>query len=122
MNSDDMFENAEIISRYTSEQAADDGYLVAVDKHGEPRINFFTRSVCEKCLLPYAKKSSDFPDLVRNLKCTVICGIIRAGKKIQLQPDFKFLDTFYEVKINGWKFWLCQNETGSYTLLFPEDY
>ena len=122
MRNEDLFENAEIISKYTSEQATEDGFLVKVDQHGDPCINFFTRRVCELCLLPYAKKSSEFPDLVRNLKCTVFREIIKHGKNVQLLPNFKLLDTFYQVKINGWKFWLCQNETGGFTLLFPEDY
>lgn len=122
-NQDGIFDDAEIISQYTSKQAENDGYLIRVDLLGEPRINFFTRNVWQLCIEPYAQqKRSEVPDLVKNLKRAVIHEIIKAGKQVQLLPDLKLLDWFYSVKVNDWEFFLCQNETGSYTLLFPEDY
>jgi hypothetical protein len=34
----------------------------------------------------------------------------------------KGADWFYKVKLDGQDYFVAQNETGAYTLMFPEDY
>jgi len=40
---------------------------------------------------------------------------------IEIQK-LKRQDWFFNVEVRGWDLFCCQNESGGYTLMFPEDY
>ena len=42
-------------------------------------------------------------------------------RKQYLKADKK-ADWFYSIEARGWKLFVAQNETGKFTLMFPEDY
>jgi len=109
------------ISVYTSDQAEDDGFLVRIKDND---INYMTRSVFDECIDKFLIKDDDgnvlngFPTAL-NLMYKLISSVKAEVVKIQNE---KGLDWFYSIEARGWKFFVCQNETGKYTLMFPEDY
>lgn len=135
----------EVISRYTSEQGEQDGILVKTDN---PIINYITRTVYERCIEPFIEASAltkmslaNKPTMLKTEigKKELIFNIqIPEAEKKRAERELinKLLDTaitqikalkkedwMYELPdCRGWKLWVCQNETGKYTLMFPEDY
>lgn len=134
----------DVISTYTSEQATEDGILIKTDNK---IINFITATVYEKCISPFIeplamtklslankpiseKISIGSKEFIVNLKIT------DADKKKAEQELVKKLiesaileilktkrqDWFYNIEVRGWDLFCCQNESGSYTLMFPSDY
>lgn len=102
----------EPISVYTSNQAEEDGILVST---GHPLINYITHTVFERCIKPLITEDIDEANLTKKLIEDSIFEI----------KKFKHPDWMYAIKVRGcrgWKLWACQNETGKYTLMFPEDY
>ena len=109
------------ISVYTSDQAEDDGWLVKVKDND---INYMTRSVFDECIDKFLIKDDDgnvldYSPKLSNLMYKLISSVKAEVVKIQNE---KGLDWFYSIEARGWKFFVCQNETGKYTLMFPEDY
>lgn len=134
----------EPISVYTSNQAEEDGILVST---GHPLINYITHTVFERCIEPFIESSiktklslSNNPvnEIIEvgNKAFVINLKISDADKKKSEQELIKKLldsaiieiqklkrqDWMYEIECRGWKLWVCQNETGGYTLMFPEDY
>ena len=103
----------EPISIYTSEQAEADGILI---KTNHPLINYMTASVFHKCIEPFIINDNEIA-LTKKLIDSAIIEIKKQYLKANKQADW-----FYEFNCRGWKLWACQNETGRYTLMFPEDY
>lgn len=109
----------EVISAYTSEQAEADGVLIKTDN---PIINYVTRTVYSKCIEPFAvdghweqfAKSKEAYE--KRLLGKLLASAVIEVKKLNRQ------DWFYSIEARGWKFFIAQNETGKYTLMFPEDY
>lgn len=136
----------EPISVYTSEQATEDGILIKTDNK---IINYITHTVYSKCIEPFIEASvmtkrslSNKPisetievgkkSFVVTLKITdaekkkaekellnkLIASAILEVQKLHRQDWLYALDD-----CRGWKdMWVVQNETGKYTLMFPEDY
>lgn len=104
----------EVISKYTSEQGVEDGLLV--ETH-HPIINYVTANVYDKCIKPFAEPMKILGDKnpEKNLLDKLLFSVIIEMQK--LKPDW-----FYSIEARGWKFFVAQNETGKYTLMFPEDY
>jgi hypothetical protein len=116
-----------VISAYSSAQAEEDGMLVKVK---DDVINYMTNGVWGKCIEPFVIKDDDgkptkipgmrntYQDMVRKLVMRVKVAMvqqIQAGKA-------KAGDWFYKVEVSGWTFFIEQNETGRFTILFPEEH
>jgi type I site-specific restriction endonuclease len=99
----------EPISVYTSEQAEADGILI---KTGHPLINYITHTVFERCIEPFVTEDICEANLTKKLINSAISEIRKLNKQ----------DWFYNIQVRGWDLFCCQNETGGYTLMFPEDY
>ena len=99
----------ESISVYTSKQAEEDGILVAT---GHLLINYMTHTVFDRCIEPFVTEDIDEASLTKKLIEDAIFEIKKINK-----PDW-----MYAIKVRDWKLWVCQNETGAYTIMFPEDY
>lgn len=135
----------EVISSYTSEQGEQDGVLVKTDN---PIINYITATVYHECIEPFIETSALTNRVLANkpilpeteigkIKFVFNFKISEEEKKIAERGLLKKLldtaiaqikalkreDWMYELPdCRGWKLWVCQNETGKYTLMFPEDY
>lgn len=116
-NESDFF--GEVISSYTSEQAESDGLLI---KTGNKAINYITHTVFERCIEPlstdglWEKFASSKEEYQKKLLDKLIQSAIN---KIYIS---KRQDWFYNIEVHGWDLFCCLNETGGYTLMFPEDY
>lgn len=108
----------------TSSQAEKDGILVAT---GHPLINYITRTVYERCISLFSNEgmweqfASSKEKYERKLISKLIESVILEIQKQYLKANKKE-DWFYSVKVRGWKLFVSQNETGKFTLMFPEDY
>ena len=119
----------EPISVYTSAQAEEDGLLV---KTGDRVINYMTRAVYYRMV--EAKVPEPEPDvkakmtaldifLIDAKRYAIFRGLV-VGAKIEvlkIQKE-KRRDWFYKIALDGQDYFVAQNETGAYTLMFPEDY
>ena len=109
----------EPISVYTSSQAEEDGILVATEHR---LINYATRTVFERSISPFAidglweKFASSKEAYEKHLLAKLIESAILEVQKLKRQ------DWFYNINIRGWDLFCAQNETGGFTLMFPEDY
>ena len=111
MKNDDFW--GEPISVYLSEDAERDGILVRVP---DQNINYLTIGVYSRCIEPFL---DDEKTLESDLILKLVVSVKREAIKIQ---KAKGLDWFYNVEARGWRFFLVQNDTGKYTLMFPEEY
>jgi hypothetical protein len=109
----------EPISTYTSEQAEQDGILVAT---GNPAINYVTATVFHRCIEAcvidgiWQLSAPTKEEYTKMLLDRLIGSAIAEVKRLKRQ------DWLYEIDCRGWKLWVVQNETGKFTLMFPEDY
>jgi len=116
----DIFDN--VVLKYTSEQAEDDGYLFDVSKLNEKwekgLFNYVTTNLLSKGYLEENKiNTANLIDLLNQA--------LQIVKK--KSNDFKDFDYFFAGEIElplGKKqqIFIEQNETGKYTLLLPEDH
>jgi len=114
----------EPISVYTSEQAEDDGFLVRVA--GSKHINFLTDGVYTKCIEPFIIKDIEghilrgfsVKALMKKLVSRIETVIYQKVQEDKAVAD----DWFYSVEASGWKFFVAQNETGMFTVMFPSEY
>lgn len=118
------------ISVYTSVQAEEDGILVAT---GHPLINYITRTVYDRCIEPFIEASvmtklslanKPMDDISEAYKKKAERELIKKllNSAILEVQKLKRQDWFYNINCRGWDLFVCQNETGGYSLLFPEDY
>ncbi len=99
----------EPISVYTSAQAESDGILI---KTGNPKINYMTHTVYERLVKPFVSENINDAEIVKKLIEEAIIKIRKIGK-----PDW-----FYAVDVRDCRLFVALNETGAYTIMFPEDY
>ncbi|MBN1794250.1 MAG: hypothetical protein JW844_04740 [Candidatus Omnitrophica bacterium] len=104
---DDFWKDAEIIDAYTDEQAVDDGIVIPVSFG---IINRVTRPV--------------FDDFVKDEECDLARFNIFMDKAIEIFDSVrqKKDDWFYKVVVDEIPYFVCQNDTGYFTLMKPEDY
>ena len=110
-----------VISIYTADQAEEDGLLIKVK---DSDINYMTSAVYFDCIDKFLIKDEDGKILDGQQPAIVLINkLISSAKQavIEIQKT-KGTDWFYSIEARGWKFFVCQNETGKYTLMFPEDY
>lgn len=110
-----------VISTYTADQAEEDGLLIKVK---DSDINYMTSAVYFDCIDKFLLKDEDGKILNGQQPAIVLINkLISSAKQavIEIQKT-KGTDWFYSIEARGWKFFVCQNETGKYTLMFPEDY
>ncbi len=125
-NEEDEFTKfwGEPISIYTSVMAEQDGILIQT---GHPIVNYMTHTVHERCIAPFAVDGmwEQFAEsqiayevqLTRKLIDSAVEEIRKQWLKAKKKADW-----FYAIEVRGWKLWAAQNETGKFTLMFPEDY
>jgi hypothetical protein len=119
----------EPISVYTSEQAEEDGILVAT---GHKLINYITATVYSKCIEPFIESLAITRLSLANKPLEVTDADKKKAERelIKKLLDFAILeivklkrqDWFYNIEVRGWDLFCCQNETGGYTLMFPANY
>jgi len=116
------------ISVYTSEQASEDGFLVEIkdDEH----FNHMTSGVWKDCVDAFVIKDDNGKPLkglgfnnthkamMRKLLNRIRQDIVGQIRDKKARRD----DWFYKVNASGWTFFVAQNETAKFTLMFPEEY
>jgi hypothetical protein len=124
---DEVF--GEPISVYTSAQAEEDGLLV---KTNDKDINYMTRAVYDRMV--EAKVEEPEPEvkarmtaleiyLIDAKRYALFRGLVIGAKlEVMMIQREKGRDWFYKVRLDGQDYFVAQNETGAYTLMFPEDY
>ena len=109
---------------YTSEQAQDDGFLVGVA--GNKHINFLTNGVYTDCIEPFIMKDIEGKIIrgfsVKALMKKLVTRIEQAIYQQVQNEKAKAGDWFYSVEASGWKFFVAENETGMFTVMFPSEY
>lgn len=116
-----------VISTYTSAQAEDDGLLVRTN---DKDINYMTRAVYDReveAKMPDPETVVKMNQIERALndakRYTLFRGLVIAAKlEVMKIQRAKGCDCFYKIQLDGQDFFVAQNETGAYTLMFPEDY
>jgi len=100
-----------VISRYSDEQALEDGVLVSVP--GEGKVNRVTQAVFDHFTKPMGSSplTGDVTDLTR------LQEAIRALLKVELDEGGRRTGV-----CEGKELWLVPNEVAGFTLLFPGDY
>jgi len=111
----------EMIYSYSSQDGEEDGILfdiTQVEKSWENGLfNFVTTNLMHK---GYIKDKVNIPNLLDLLNQSI--GLVRKASK-----NFKEFDTFFSGMIelpdgSEQKVFICQNETGKFTIMLPEDY
>jgi len=114
----------DVISKYTDDEAVDDGLLVPVEDLLP--ITYMTAGVYAKCIEPFVLK-----DVItgRTIKGTspkaltkkLITRIISAVSLQISDGSAPSDDWMYKVDASGWEFFVVENQTG-FTVMFPEEY
>ena len=123
-----IFTQEDVISVYSSDQAADDGILFSVNESVILKNDFCnyitTNLLLEMDILKYDAKAGN--DVV---KVQMVIDLIEQAKAIMNREIFNKLETdhFYAGdvrKSNGEriKIFISENETGLFTLMLPSDY
>lgn len=119
-----IFKEEDVISTYTEKQAEDDGILVniiKINKKWEKGLfNYVTTNLMNKGYMDLKKEKLNIPCILDLLNCA---NYILKTKS----NNFKDFDTFFSGRIelpNGQKqeIFICQNSTGKFTIMLPEDY
>ena len=110
-----MFDEKDIICRYTSKEAEEDGILVNVSnlKVANWEINYATSNLLSKGYMTDGK-----------INLPAIADLLyQANKMLDTDYDCDFNADEIELP-NGEKqtIYVCRNETGFYTMMLPEDY
>lgn len=121
MNQKSIFDEAEIISEYTDNEAIEDGCILPL--LGNHRI---TRNAYEELKSHYQDKGySDY----KNNEFILFFGnevLVLSGFAIRNFNNGGILKTDYNFKVGNYKhskvLWLIPNELGGVTLMKPEDY
>lgn len=102
---DDFWEDAEVVFKYTDEQAVEDGVLIPVEFGDITRI---TRTILE-----------DFKgeDAVEEFLAFMNEVLKKFRENARKNPD----DYFQSIELAGRKYFICHNGNG-FTLMKPEDY
>jgi len=126
MNEDEIKELfGDVIYEYTSEQAVNDGFLVRIPK--ACAINLMTNGVYSQCIEPFVLRDVITQKIIRGtsplalmkkLVSRVEAAVLAQIKSGKAKRD----DWFYSVEASGWKFFVAQNESGKFTMMFPEEY
>ena len=112
----EMFGAEDVIFSYTSQQAAEDGILVKLSALGfnvEP-FNYVTNNLLSK---GYLGEDEPHLEAIDGLLNEAILIMAHAGKGDWLYSGEIALPSGEMQKI-----FICQNETGKFTLMLPEDY
>jgi len=120
-----------VIFKYSLEQAEEDGVLVNIEKINPNwkagPFNYITANLLNKGYVAGEGKLDPHSGTPYNIKRIV--DLLNQGLKIlkAKTDNFKKFGAFFEDSIelpNGEKerIFICQNETGKFTMLLPEDY
>lgn len=104
---DDFWEDAEVISVYTDEQAIDDGILMPVS-FGE--INLVTDGIVQMFSNKGIFSIDEFNRFMNE-----------AAKKLDEQRKRKS-DWFYSIQIDKDNYFIAENGSNGFTLMKPEEY
>ena len=104
---DDFWENAEVVFKYTDTDAVEDGVLMPVS-FGE--INLATVGIVQKF-----SEHGIFEIETFNSFMTKAAGLLSEQQKIKE-------DWFYSVVIEGKTYFIAENGSDGFTLMMPEEY
>ena len=115
----------EVISSYTSDNAISDGSLVDLRViFGEKGIfNYVTSGLLAHGYLKQDDIGQEYID-----QANLVDLLFQARKIVKRKSkNFEEMDSFFSGRIElpsgeRTKIFICQNETGDYTLMLPEDY
>jgi hypothetical protein len=119
-----MFDDENIIFRYTSSQAEADGILFDVTRINKAwengLFNYVTTNLLNQCGYMDGEGQINIPNIIDLLNQ---CNQIVRRKS----DNFKDFDTFFDGQIElpsgkKQKVFIGQNETGKFTIMLPEDY
>jgi hypothetical protein len=121
-DSENLFEESDLVYKYTSEQAEEDGVLFDISKAnpllGRGRFRYITVNLLKSGYL-----NGDEVNAAGLLDLTNQCLLIVQ----HASNNFKDPDWFYSGSVElpsgkMQKVFIAQNETGKYTIMLPEDY
>jgi len=127
-----MFDESDIVFRYTSDEAEEDGILFDITrlkpewKNG--MFNYVTTNLLSKGYMEIVPDVfGDYKDLEFNMPA--LLGLLNQALNIvrSKSNNFKDADWFFSGKIElqdgtHQEIFIAQNETGRMTLMLPEDY
>ena len=128
MNKNNLFTAADVVSVYSSEQATEDGILFNLSESVFFKNKYFsfvtTNLLLDLNILAYnSEKQMDV------INTSMLLDLIEQAKRIVLNKIQETLsdDHFYSGVVRSSKnesirIFICQNETGLYTLMLPSDY
>jgi len=107
MTEKDFWDDAEVVFRYTDEQAVEDGVLIPVS-FGE--INLVTDEIVHM----FSEKGIFSIDEFNRF-------MSEAARKLNEQRKKKS-DWFYSIEIDSKKYFIAENGSNGFTLMKPEEY
>lgn len=121
-NTSGFFEEADIVSQYTSEEAEEDGILFDVTKLNKDWERGFFRYTTTN-LLSQGYMNGDEVNMANLLDLLNQCVAIVKKASYDFQKSDWFYSGFIELPSGAkQEIFIVQNETGKYTIMLPEDY
>lgn len=126
MDYSQLFNEKDVIYTYTSQQAEEDGILIKLATFYSPwdksLFNYATRNLLSKGYMEEIKDKLAFN--VPNILDLMVqaTGIVGKQSKDFTVPDHFFSGTIELPSGCKQQIFICQNETGRFTLMLPEDY
>lgn len=116
-----MLEDMEIISSYGVEQACEDGEMVRVDNiFGltiSPGIWAMTNGVWAAI-----EKKTDARTMPQRVVPFLNDAFMVVIAKLQRKPDEYLITKGLEGNVTGRDVWIAKNESGGWTIMFPDEY
>ena len=128
MNKNNIFNSSDVVSIYTSDEATEDGILFDLSKSSffkNEHFNFVTTNLLSDLnILSFSSKLNS--DVINT---PMLLDLLEQAKRIVLNKIRETLteDTFYSGIVRSQdnqsiRIFICQNETGLFTLMLPSDY
>jgi hypothetical protein len=116
---DKLFEESDVISKYNSEQATKDGFLLDLSVLPlKPKNGIFSHITTTLLSKGYFEENSSIRTInLIDLLNQAVQIIRRAGKQDWFYSGIIELPSGAQQKI-----FIAQNETGKFTIMLPEDY
>ena len=121
---DEFFSDAAVVSVYTTDQATEDGILLDIRKVNPEwergMFSHITMNLLASCGYVNDDDTLNIPNLLDLLNQSL--QIVRQKSDNFTKPDY-FFDGEIELPSGArQQVFICQNETGKFTILLPEDY
>lgn len=124
-----VFQESDVVFRYTSEQAEDDGILFDVTninpKWKNGLFNYVTTNLMNQGYFTEDKEDIcqvNIPNLLDLLNQSLQIVKKQCEKEQEPEPEFMYTG-MVELPSGNWQqVFIAQNETGKYTIMLPSDY